>query len=923
MTPEGSKTQPLHTEEAFCWWLAAFDERLAGAAVASAVAWPDEMGAPDELRERLEREAAWCQRVRRLWPQAAGTDPSVTSNRWRAGPSTLELLTAGLGRFVIRRELGRGTFGVVYLAYDPRLHREVALKVPRVEALVMPELRERFRKEAMAAAGLDHPHIVPVYEAGEEGAVCFIASAYCPGITLAAWLRRLREPVSYRVAAGLVATLAEAVEHAHRRGVLHRDLKPSNVLLEMPASAERDDEVPSDGYDPTLFPRVTDFGLAKLMDAPPEADFGSNPTLSGVIMGSPSYMAPEQAEGHAGGVGPAADIYSLGVILYELLTNRPPFQEDSALEILVLVRTQEPLPPSRLRPRLPRDLETICLKCLRKPPQSRYATAQALADDLRRFLAAEPILARPAPAWERAIKWVRRHPAMAAMAGSAAVAALTLAVVIGLANIRLQHERDRAESRRREAVANLRKAREAVDRMLTRVSEERLKDIPQVELVRRALLEDALEFYRDFARQAQDDPEVLFETSQAFGRLAVTYFTLGRVDEVERCYREALAIQQKLTESLPDVPQYRRALAESYMSLSKVWRDFDRYVEAEDALRRAIALLESLAATDPSEPRYLEGRATAYNLRATVHEDVGRLPEAEADYRRSLGQYDDLAARFPNVQRYRIRSAMARHNVASFVERDGRLDEAEKLYRSNADFWEALASSEPSVLDHRSRLALTFNNLADVLDRTGRKPEAERTFRRAADLCSALTRDYPNLPRNFDKLTDALTGLADIATDRGDLGEARRLQEEALASTQAALALIPGDITHRRWAGDVHAALIETLIRMGEHTDATKVIAKLVALFPDLAPECVRGAAFFSRCVPLAAADARLAATPRTDLARAYADRAIDLLGESFRRGYRDVEALKRDRNFDVLRSRVDFRDLLAEMLKPPAPRSP
>ena len=148
------------------------------------------------------------------------------------GPPTSELLTAGLGRFEVRRELGRGTFGVVYQAYDPRLHREVALKVPRAEALAMPELRERFRKEAMAAAGLDHPHIVPVYEAGEEGAVCFIASAYCPGITLAAWLRRRRGPVPYRVAAGLVATLAEAVEHAHRRGVLHRDLKPSNVLLE-------------------------------------------------------------------------------------------------------------------------------------------------------------------------------------------------------------------------------------------------------------------------------------------------------------------------------------------------------------------------------------------------------------------------------------------------------------------------------------------------------------------------------------------------------------------------------------------------------------------------------------------------------------------------------------------------------------------
>ena len=192
------------------------------------------------------------------------------------------------------------------------------------------------------------------------------------------------------------------------------------------------------------------------------------------------------------------------------------------------MRTQDPLPPSRLRPRLPRDLETICLKCLHKSPQARYASAQALADDLRRFLAAEPILARPTPRSERAIKWIRRHPAVAAMAGSGSVAAIILTAAIGLANVRLQHERDRAEARRLEAVANLRKAREAVDRMLTRVSEERLKDIPQVEPVQRALLEDALEFYRDFARQARGDPEVLLETSLAFRRLGGSYGWLGR-----------------------------------------------------------------------------------------------------------------------------------------------------------------------------------------------------------------------------------------------------------------------------------------------------------------------------------------------------------------------------------------------------------
>ena len=207
------------------------------------------------------------------------------------------------------------------------------------------------------------------------------------------------------------------------------------------------------------------------------------------------------------------------MILYEVLTGRPPFQGDSVLDTLVLVRTQDALPPSKLRQRLPRDLETICLKCLNKQPAARYGTAQELAADLWRFLAREPIRARPTPVPERAAKWVRRHPTLAALAGTGTMASLALAVVIVTANVRLKHQRDLAEIRRREAVANLQKAREAVDRMLTRVSEQRLKNIPQVEPVQLALLEDALEFYRGFARDAHDDPEILFEASQAYRRL--------------------------------------------------------------------------------------------------------------------------------------------------------------------------------------------------------------------------------------------------------------------------------------------------------------------------------------------------------------------------------------------------------------------
>jgi WD40 repeat protein len=344
-----------------------------------------------------------------------------------------------LGRFQIRRQLGRGGFGIVFLAYDPELCREVALKVPRLDALVAPEVRARFHHEARAAAGLNHPNLVQVYEAGEVGSVCYIASAYHPGNTLSAWLKQQTEPVPFRLAAQLIVTLSEAVQHAHSRGVLHRDLKPGNILLETlpdqgPGSTDRS------GDELGFIPRVTDFGLAKMLAADDQGQ-----TRSGDIVGTPCYMAPEQASGRIREISTGTDVYGLGAILYESLTRRPPFLAASSLETVRQVLTEEVVAPSRLRKKVPRDLETICLKCLEKEPKNRYASADALAGDLRHFLADEPVRARPVGRGERVLRWCRRKPAVACLTG--AILLLVVAGVVGsvVAAFRIAAARDEAD----------------------------------------------------------------------------------------------------------------------------------------------------------------------------------------------------------------------------------------------------------------------------------------------------------------------------------------------------------------------------------------------------------------------------------------------------------------------------------------------
>jgi serine/threonine protein kinase len=313
--------------------------------------------------------------------------------------------------YEIIAEIGRGGMGVVYEARQQGLGRLVALKMIVSGSAAGEQDLARFRAEATVLAQLQHPHIVQVFEVGEctvgTGTNCpYMALEFCPGGSLAAALDG--RPWPAEEAAQVVELLARAVHAAHRAGIVHRDLKPANILLAPQSPAAPDEPAPTDVPSRLagLIPKITDFGLARRIDDE------ARRTQSGAILGTPEYMSPEQAAGKKD-VGPAADTYALGTILYELLTGRPPLRADNALETLLLVAEREPAPPRSLNPAVPRDLETICLKCLRKEPEKRYASAADLADDLRRHLDGEPIRARPPGFMERTNRLVKRRPGIA------------------------------------------------------------------------------------------------------------------------------------------------------------------------------------------------------------------------------------------------------------------------------------------------------------------------------------------------------------------------------------------------------------------------------------------------------------------------------------------------------------------------------
>jgi predicted Ser/Thr protein kinase/tetratricopeptide (TPR) repeat protein len=516
------------------------------------------------------------------------TDPAPTEHVANppSSPSQIGFLNSATEAlqavgYEVLDELGRGGMGVVYRARQVALNRTVALKVIKTAGLATAGQRRRFQNEAEAVARLDHLHIVPIYEVGQSHGLNYFSMKLVPGASL----DKLRDHYASdpRAAARLVAAVAEAVHHAHERGILHRDLKPANILIDDHGE-----------------PHVTDFGLAHRLEE--EGDLSH----SGVIVGTPSYMSPEQAAGSRSTLTTATDVYGLGAVLYALLTGRAPHDGSTFVETLEKVRAAAPDPPSRHNRRVPRDLEIICLKCLEKDPRQRFASAQALADDLHRWLAGLPITARPVGAATRAWMWARRHPLPATLAG-----ALMLSIVVGISGITWKW---------REAERAAAKSAALVDYLANRVLAESSTEANPLgaHLTVRELLDRvSARIGGDF----QGQPEIEAAIRETVGG---SYRSLGLYGQAEPHLRAAVQLDKELYG--PEHPTTLRAINKLTLLLD----EFGQAAAAEPWMRANLKTCRRVLGRD--DPTTLDAAERLATLLRKQH----RLDEAEPLLRQTL-----------------------------------------------------------------------------------------------------------------------------------------------------------------------------------------------------------------------------------------------------------------------------------------------
>lgn len=855
-SPEGDETRLDDRQERL---VAALDEYVA--ALERGDAEPAEVFAArrpdlgDELLECLEgvravhAAVASARKAERALSPSLGRLPGDTDDRRdsAAGDEAPRVI----GDYRVVREIGRGGMGVVYEAVESSLRRRVALKVLPFAAVLDQRQIARFRNEAQAAAGLHHSHIVPVFAIGQERGVHFYAMQYIEGQSLAQAIAELRraagaasvpdattadvlassdgevptpgpgapspfasEPLGsadtpvnsaayFASIARLAVDVADALQHAHELGVVHRDVKPSNLLLDRRGKVW-----------------VADFGLARM-----QTDLGV--TATGDVVGTIRYMSPEQARGRADRIDGRTDVYALGATLYELLTLRQAFPGDNRVRILDAVERTDPVPPRRLNPAIPPDLDNIVQRAMEKDRDARYASAAELRDDLRRFLEGRPTIARPPSVVDRIGKWMRRRRKTVAVAAAAlavvAVVSLASALLVNESNRRLGAALAESELHRARAERLLDQARGVLNRFGSELSDQ-LAATPGAEAIRGRALEDTQAYYRYFLAESAGDPRLAVSAAETRVRAAAVAERLDKPEEALSLYDEAIdALDARVADDAADegaVAWLARALNNRGLLRTQL-QDAGA---GEADLARAIELRRGLLAESPREPgrmvdlaavlsdaataargdasasrRQLEeailllGRArraapddlAAVRRLAVTHNSLASLVRASdpagaaAASDRAVEQLRALVNSAPAVEHYRADLAMAYSNRGALAADRSAWGDAAEAYRESAAELATLAAQAPLVPRHRSELAVALASEGAAHARAGDRDASDAAFDRAQSALESLVASYPRVDRYTRSLAALWNNRGVVLRDSG------RLEEASLAFSKA------------------------------------------------------------------------------------------------------------------------------------------